>query len=192
MAGDGSDTNPYRLGDIEPSNAVVNIIGPAAGTPLGSAIHLAIDSVNVTGGAAQINITNVPPGLADIQAAPPPTANTAMVLNIATTMTLSGQAITNVSAPGDPPPHFTVINIMGTGTALTMGGNTQLSALINIPNGDAVIGGGGASGAFYGSIMAQHVTLNGGGAVHYDVSSKTLSGSLSGAKILMSYTPLKF
>ena len=137
LAGDGSDTNPYRLGDMEPSNAVVNIIGPAAGTPLGSAIHVAIDIVSVSGGAGLINITNVPPGLADIKAAPPPTANTALVLDIATTMSLSGQAITNVSAPGNPPPEFTVINIMGTGTALSMGGNSQLSALINIPNGDA-------------------------------------------------------
>ena len=192
LAGDGSDTDPCRLGDMEPDNAVVNIIGPAAGTPLGSAVHVAIDIVSVSGGNGLINITNVPPGLADIKAAPPPTANTALVLDIATTMTLSGQAITNVSAPGNPPPEFTVINIMGTGTALSMGGNSQLSALINIPNGDAVIGGGGASGAFYGSIMAQNVTLNGGVAVHYDLSAKTLSGSLSGAKVLMSHTRPKF
>ena len=192
LAGDGSDTNPYLLGDMEPSNAVVNIIGPAAGTPLGSAIHVAIDMVDVGGGAGQLNITNVPPGLVDIQATPPPTANTALVLDVATTMTLSGQAISNVSAPGNPPPEFTVINIMGTGTALTMGGNTQLSALINIPNGDAVLGGGGSSGAFYGSIMAQNVTSNGGVAIHYDLSAKALSGSLSGAKILMSYTRPKF
>ena len=113
-------------------------------------------------------------------------------MDIATSMTLGGQAITNVSAPGDPPPEFTVINIMGTGTALILGGNAQLSALVNIPNGDAVIGGGGSSGAFYGSIMAQNVTSNGGVAIHYDLSANMLSGSLSGAKILISYSRPRF
>ena len=113
-------------------------------------------------------------------------------MDIATSMTLGGQAITNVSAPGDPPPEFTVINIMGTGTALILGGNAQLSALVNIPNGDAVIGGGGSSGAFYGSIMAQNVTSNGSVAIHYDLSANMLSGSLSGAKILISYSRPRF
>ena len=192
LTGDGSSTDPYRLGDMEPSNAKVNIVGPPAGTTLANAIHIAIDSVDVGGGGGQINITNVVPSGASIDDAPPPTANTALVLDIATTMTLSGQAISNVSAPGSPPPEFTVINIMGTGTALSMGGNAQLSALINIPNGDAVLGGGGSSGAFYGSIMAQNVTSNGGVAIHYDLSAKMLSGSLSGAKILMSYTRPRF
>ena len=192
LTGDGSSTDPYRLGDMVPNNAIVNIVGPPAGTTLANSIHIAIDSVDVSGGGGQVNITNVVPSGAVINDAPPPTANTAVVLDIATSMTLSGQAITNVSAPGSPPPEFTVINIMGTGTALTMGGNAQLSALINIPNGDAVIGGGGSSGAFYGSIMAQDVTLNGGVAIHYDLSAKMLSGSLSGAKILMSYTRPRF
>ena len=192
LTGDGSSTDPYRLGDMEPSNAIVNIVGPPAGTTLANSIHIAIDSVTVGGGGGQLNITNVVPSGATINDAPPPTANTAVVLDIATSMTLGGQAITNVAAPGDPPPEFTIINIMGTGTALTMGGNTQLSALVNIPNGDAVIGGGGSSGAFYGSIMAQNVTSNGGVAIHYDLSAKMLSGSLSGAKILMSYTRPRF
>ena len=154
------------------------------------ALHVAIDSVSVTGGGGMINITNVAPGLADINDAPTLTANTALVLDIATSMTLEGQAISNVSAPGSPPPEFTVINIMGTGTALSMGGNAQLSALVNVPNGDAVVGG--SNGAFYGSIMAQNVTTNGGVAIHYDVSLKTLSGTLSGAKILISYTRPRF
>ena len=127
------------------------------------ALHVAIDSVSVTGGGGMINITNVAPGLADINDAPTLTANTALVLDIATSMTLEGQAISNVSAPGSPPPEFTVINIMGTGTALSMGGNAQLSALVNVPNGDAVVGG--SNGAFYGSIMAQNVTTNGGVAI---------------------------
>ena len=192
LAGDGSSTDPYRLGDVEPSNAIVNIVGPPGGTTLANSIHIAIDSVNVSGGGGQLNITNVVPSGAVINDAPAPTANTAVVLDVATSMTLGGQAITNVSAPGNPPPEFTVINIMGTGTALTMGGNSQLSALINIPNGDAVIGGGGSSGAFYGSIMAQSVTNNGGVAIHYDLSAKMLSGSLSGAKVLMSHTRPKF
>ena len=47
-------------------------------------------------------MTNVAPGLASITDAPPPTADTALVLDSATTMSLSGQAITNVSAPGNP------------------------------------------------------------------------------------------
>ena len=192
LAGDGSGTTPYLLGDMVVDNAVVNLVGPLAGTPLTGALHVAIDSVSVTGGGGMINITNVAPGLADINDAPTLTANTALVLDIATSMTLEGQVISNVSAPGSPPPEFTVINIMGTGTALSMGGNAQLSALVNVPNGDAVVGGGGSNGAFYGSIMAQNVTTNGGVAIHYDVSLKTLSGTLSGAKILMSYTRPKF
>ncbi len=40
--------------------------------------------------------------------------------------------------------------------------------------------------------MARNVTSQGGVAVHYDLSARRLSGSLSGAKVLMSYTRPKF
>ena len=40
--------------------------------------------------------------------------------------------------------------------------------------------------------MAPNVTSNGGVAIHYDVSAKMLSGSLSGARILMSHTRPRF
>ncbi len=155
-------------------------------------LSAAINSLTVgPGGNSQFNITNVVPDPTTVNAAPTITAPVALTINLAKTLSLAGQAITNVQGPGDPPPEFLVLNIHNmedVDPAFTLMGNAAVSALINV-NGNADIGGGGSSGALYGSIIADEITASGGVAIHFDQAAKVLSGELTSTRILSYHRP---
>lgn len=203
LSGEGTSSNPYILGDITVGNkGNINIIAPA-GNP-GSAVVIAADSINIgsngviltatappttTAGSYDPNPYNAPTNL------PQPTASNApaFVIDVANSVTMGGQSLMNYNStnPGQPPPDYLLMNIQGSGNALTMTGQAQLNALVTIPNGSATLGGSGASGAFFGSILAQNVTDKGNYAVHYDVASKNTSGEEFASQVMSVTRPMQ-
>jgi hypothetical protein len=198
LSGSGTSVDPYRLGDVTANSAnpgTINIIGPV--TPVSNPIYIAANSITVgTNGA--INTTyQAPdePGSGPIASTPsysptppsPTSANaTAFVFDVRNSIDLTGQANLNYnpSSPGVPSPDYLRMNVMGTGTAVSLSGQAQLSAMINAPNGDASLGGAGSSGTFFGAILANNINDHGGYPVHYDLNSRTVSGQLFTAQIV--------
>ncbi len=191
ISGAGTGTSPYLLGDVtltSSGNQTLNFVGPNLSVA-GGAVVVAMDSID-SGNKSTINSSNVgpsfPSGGAAMNYTPSPspplsdTAAPAFAMDVFTTVSLGGQTNLNYnsSTPGIPSPMFLTVNIMGTGTALTMKGQAQLDGTINIPNGDASLGGSGASGAMFGSILAQNIIDSGNYPVHYDISARNLSGQL--------------
>ncbi len=86
-------------------------------------------------------------------------------------VTISGGGILN---SGDPPN----LRLFNTGVAakksnsITLGGNAAFSGAVYAPGCDLVINGGGTEGAFYGSAVANTITINGDVALHYDEALK--------------------
>ena len=192
VAGAGTAADPFILGDVISSTIPVNIVGPAAGNASTNSINIAINSLTVTpSGSSQLNITNVVPDPTVVGDAPTTTAPVSLTLNVAKTVSLAGQAITNVQGPGDPPPDSLVLNVHNmedADPAFRLQGNAAISALINV-NGNANIGGGGSSGALYGSIIADEITASGGVAIHFDQAAKVLSGDMTSTRILSYHRP---
>ncbi len=197
VSGSGTAADPYRLGDIEAGGGggtagSINLIGPSGS--LANPIYVAMNSIDI----GQNGIVNTsyaapsyPPAADDTfdPNSPAPTVATAtpFVLDIANDLSIVGGEANmnfNPATPGIPSPAYLVVNIQGTGTALSLKGQAQLSGMINAPNGDAELGGSGASGAFFGSILAKEITDGGNYPVHYDLATKTVSGQLFQAQIL--------
>lgn len=205
LSGTGTSSAPYILGNIEAGNGSggnsgnINIVAPA-GTP-GSAIYVAANSVNVGNNGFIVTATGAPPtptsGSFDPNAAHafPPTATNApaLILDVATTFSMGGQSALNYNTtnPGVPPPDYLLINVDGTGNALSLSGQAELNALVTVPNGNATLAGSGAGGTFFGSILAQSVTDSGNYAVHYDVSSKTASGQMFASQVMSTTRPMQ-
>jgi hypothetical protein len=74
-----------------------------------------------------------------------------------------------------------IINVYNSGNnsggSVTMSGQANLTAVVTAL-GDATLGGGGSSGAFYGSLLAGSITDGGTYSVHYDQSLQVVSGKL--------------
>ena len=197
ISGSGTSTDPYRLGNVAAGGGggtpgSINLIGPSGS--LASPIYVAANSIAIgqngiintsyaapTYPAAASNTFN-PNSLA-------PTAATAtpLVLDIKNDLSIVGGTANmnyNASTPGIPSPSYLTINIQGTGTALSLKGQAQLNGMINVPNGDATLGGSGASGAFFGAILAKNVTDGGNYPVHYDLAMQKVSGQMFQAQIL--------
>ena len=103
-----------------------------------------------------------------------------VVLNIQGTsscgLSLKGNGISNGIASSVPPDQL-VINYAGT-NPVAVGGNAAVSGLLNAPNADVTLGGGGNLGYWVGAIQAQNVTLQGGYPIHYDVNLGRVGGNL--------------
>ena len=119
---------------------------------------------------------------------PVPTSATAapFVIHVRNAVDLGGTSSMNYnpSTPGIPSPSYLMMNVLGSGAALTLSGQAQLSATINVPNGTASLGGSGSSGALFGSILAKNIDDHGNYPVHYDISAKTLSGQMFTAQVV--------
>ncbi len=199
VSGTGSGTSPYLLGDVTANsggagNQTINFISPNLSVT-GTAPVVAMNSINV-GNKGIINTSNVGPTYPTDSTAmnytptpSPPltdTAAPAFVMDVYTSVNLGGQANLNYnpSTPGVPSPLYLTMNIEGTGTALSMTGQAQLDGTINIPNGNASLGGSGASGAMFGSILANNITDGGNYPVHYDISARSISGQLFTSQVV--------
>ena len=103
-----------------------------------------------------------------------------VVLNIQGTsscgLSLKGNGISNGIASSVPPDQL-VINYAGT-NPVAVGGNAAVSGLLNAPNADVTLGGGGNLGYWVGAIQAENVTLQGGYPIHYDVNLGRVGGNL--------------
>jgi Tfp pilus assembly protein PilX len=172
LTGSGTETNPFRLpGFSLGNNSNLCISGGDAGSPL------FCDLQNINEGNANITIVNAsnPPS------ACPPTGGYNQfgnaVLNIYQTLSIGGQGVTQYGAP----PSSLIINVYNSGNnsggSVTMSGQANLTAVVTAL-GDATLGGGGSSGAFYGSLLAGSITDGGTYSVHYDQSLQVVSGKL--------------
>ncbi len=198
LSGSGTSVDPYRLGDVAANSSnpgTINIIGPV--TPVSNPIYIAANSITVGTNGALNTTYQAPaePGSGSMGSTPsysptppsPTSANaTAFVFDVRNSIDMTGQANMNYnpSTPGVPSPDFLRMNVMGTGTAVSLSGQAQLSAMINAPNGDASLGGAGSSGTFFGAILANNINDHGGYPVHYDLNSRTVSGQLFTAQIV--------
>jgi hypothetical protein len=203
VSGAGTGTSPYLLGNLATGTSgnkgTINIVGPNLSVA-GSAAVVAMNSIAI-GGQGTLNTSNVGPsfpavgGTFNPNPVPSPvlsnTAAPAFVMDVFSTVNLGGQANLNVNplTPGVPSPMFLTLNIEGTGTALSMTGQALIDGTINIPNGDASLGGSGASGALYGSILAQNISDGGNYPVHYDIAAKNLSGQVFTTQVVSSTRP---
>lgn len=151
----GSTAKPLEMGSITMNNSssVVRLIGgPDALHP----VSYDIGSLNITGGQIQVS------GY--------------VILNIKTSLTISGNGITN-GVSTSIPPMAVQINYAGT-NPVTLGGNGALCAVVNAPNADVTLQGGGAGGYMIGAIQANNITDGGGFPVHYDTQLSMVGGAL--------------
>jgi len=198
LSGSGTATDPYRLGDVTADSSnkgTINIIGPSGS--MASPIFIAANSITVgTGGV--INTTyqapsepgsgpqGSTPAFSDTPPAPTSATATPFVFDVKGSINMGGTSNMNYnsSTPGVPSPDYLTMNVMGTGTAVSLSGQAQFSAVINAPNGDASLGGSGSSGTFFGSILANNINDHGNYPLHYDLSMRTISGQMFTAQVV--------
>ena len=154
----GTAAHPFEIGSIGISGNGTTIAflgGPDILHP----VYYDIDSISESG-KSQINVSGY------------------VVLNIQTSMSITGNGVTNgISGTVNIPPEAVQINYTGT-AGVSLGGNGAVSALVNAPNATVSLGGGGSKGYMVGAINANNVTVQGGYPVHYDIQLNRLSGSL--------------
>jgi Tfp pilus assembly protein PilV len=151
----GTAAHPYEINSITMSGSspVLNLVGgPDALHP----VYYDIATLDETQG--NINVSGY------------------VVLNVQTTLKIAGNGISNGVASSIPP-MAVQINYAGTNT-VTLQGNGALCAVVNAPNAEVDLGGGGSGGYMIGSIQADKIVDNGGFPVHYDVSLNQVSGTL--------------
>jgi len=81
-------------------------------------------------------------------------------------MSLTGNGINN----GGGTANQMLINYAGT-DSIDLGGNGQSTAVIDAPNSNLSLQGGGNSGQWFGSIVASTITITGNMMFHYDTAS---------------------
>lgn len=111
-----------------------------------------------------------------------------VVINIKSSLSISGLGITNGVASSIPP-QAVVINYAGT-NSVSISGNGAISALLNAPDATVSLGGGGSGGYFVGAIQANNVSVQGGYPVHYDVQLSH-SGGTMGVMVTSAYSRKK-
>ncbi|PYV18300.1 MAG: hypothetical protein DMG21_05415 [Acidobacteria bacterium] len=163
----GSAANPFEIGSlsINGSSPVVEFVGsqdPA------NPIYYDIDSLSEQTGDIYVS------GY--------------VVLNIQSGLSITGNGTSN-GISGDIPPEYLVINYAGTSTA-SIGGNGAISAVLNAPNAEVDLGGGGHLGYFVGAIQANSVNDMGGYPVHYDLQLGRMGGTM-GAPTTTAYSRQK-
>jgi len=188
LSGSGTSTDPYRLGDVAvgstSNTGTVNIISPT--NPPTNPVYVAMNNISISNNGI-INTSYAAPatpatGTFDPNS-PLPTAATAtsFVFDVRNAVDIGGGTANlnyNSASPGVPSPVYMTLNVMGTGNALNLSGQAQLSGTVNVPNGDADLGGSGASGTFFGSIIANNIRDHGNYPIHYDLAARNTSGQI--------------
>jgi Tfp pilus assembly protein PilX len=176
---DGTTAHPYEIGSISmsgggtgPNAPVLNLVGgPDAFHP----VVYDIASFNQNQGSIVIS------GY--------------VVLNIQSSFSIGGQglasALTCAHTPcSNVPPAAVQVNAACTGGCISLGGNGAVSMLVNAPNADVTLGGGGSGGYFIGGIQANNISVQGGYPVHYDVQLNRAGGTV-GTMVASGYTRKK-
>jgi len=161
----GSAANPYLISSGSLTGGTITLTG---GASLTSPVYYDIDTLSVSG-TASVTIVGF------------------VVLNVRSSLTLTGQGIVN---PLTVQPTALQINVACSGACVHIGGNGGSSAIVSAPLASVQLGGGGSSGYFVGSIAAANVTDNGHYAVHYDLQLNRLKGTL-GQMVVSSYSRIR-
>lgn len=111
-----------------------------------------------------------------------------VVLNVKTSFGIGGNGISNGIATSIPP-ECVQISYAGT-NGVSINGNGAISAVINAPNADVSLGGGGSAGYMIGSIQAKNVSVQGGYPVHYDINLSRVGGTM-GVPVTTAYNRKK-
>lgn len=103
-----------------------------------------------------------------------------LIVYTAGEIAIAGNGVTNggtTNATAGPPINF---QIWGTKTSptqpISIKGNGVLSGIIYAPFASVSLNGGGSSGSVLGSIVANDITVTGGGNFHYDESLANFGG----------------
>jgi len=160
----GSASNPYLISGVSLSGGSLTLTGGASPS---SSVYYDIDSVTES-------------GLANL------VTNGYVVLNVRSSLSINGQGVAN---PLTTSPEALQINYGGT-SAVTLGGNGGISAIISAPNATVNLGGGGSKGYLVGAVQAANISDQGGYPVHYDLQLGRAEGTLS-PMIITSYTRIK-
>jgi Tfp pilus assembly protein PilX len=111
-----------------------------------------------------------------------------VVLNVKTGFSMGGNGISN-GITSSIPPECVQINYAGT-DAITINGNGAVSAVINAPDAEVKLGGGGSGGYMVGAIQAKDVNVLGGYPVHYDIQLSKVGGVM-GVPVTTAYNRKK-
>lgn len=118
-----------------------------------------------------------------------------VILNIQSSLSIGGQglasALTCAKTPcSNVPPAAVQVNASCSGGCVSIGGNGAVSMLVNAPNADVTLGGGGSSGYFIGGVQANNISVQGGYPVHYDVQMNRAGGTV-GTMVASGYSRRK-
>jgi len=166
---DGSSTKPYLISSVSLS-AGGTTLTLTGGTDYEHPIYYDVDTLSESGTAA-ITITGF------------------VVLNVKTSLSITGQGITN-AMNSNQPPEALQINTACSGSCVSLGGDGGMSAIVTAPNATVSLGGGGSKGYMVGAVRAANVSDQGGYPVHYDLQLNRLEGVL-GQTVISSYTRVK-
>ena len=157
---DGTSSHPYEISSISMSGGGGGGNAPALELVGGSSpldpVYYDIDSLSETQG--RINVSGY------------------VVINIKSNFSIGGLGISN-GVSSSIPPESVVINYAGT-NSVSISGNGAVSALLNAPNANVILGGGGSGGYFVGAVQANNVSVQGGYPVHYDVQLSQAGGTM--------------
>jgi Tfp pilus assembly protein PilX len=168
----GSYTNPYEISSISMTGGgkagsapVLRLIG---GPDPFNPVYYNIDDLSQNQGSIEVS------GY--------------VVLNVKSGLTISGNGISNGIASSIPP-ECVMINYAGTNAA-TINGNGAVSAVINAPDADVNLGGGGSAGYMIGSVQAKNINVLGGYPIHYDINLSRVGGVM-GVPVTTAYNRKK-
>jgi hypothetical protein len=165
----GTAANPYLITDVSLSGSGTTLTlfgGPDYAHP----VYYDLSTINESGTGA-ITISGY------------------VVLNVKTSVSITGQGITN-AMNSNQPPEALQINTACSGSCVSMGGNGGMSAIVTAPNATVTVGGGGSKGYMVGAIRSANVSVMGGYPVHYDLQLNRLQGVM-GQTVISSYTRIK-
>ncbi len=165
----GSASNPYDISSLTLSGNSSTFLDLVGSSSAQNPVYYDIGSLSESGNAT-IAISGY------------------VVLNIQSSLSITGNGITNGIGAAIPPAWLT-INYAGT-NGVSIGGNGAVTAVLNAPNATVTLGGGGSSGYFIGSVQANNVVDQGGYPIHYDIQLSRVGGTL-GQTLITAYSRKK-
>ncbi len=159
----GTMANPYLISSISITGGT-NTVSLVGGQDVFHPVYYDIDTLTESGNTNLLQACGY------------------IVLNVQTTLQITGQGATNTGFNNAP--ETTVINYAG--TTASIGGNGSVSAVIIAPNATVTLKGGGSGGYMLGAVMANNVQMSGGFPLHYDIQLMDAGGTL-GKIVTISY-----
>jgi Tfp pilus assembly protein PilX len=176
---DGTVAHPYEIGDISMTGGGAGVTAPVLNLIGGpDAFHPVVYNL---GSFSQNQGSILISGY--------------VVLNIKSSLSIGGQGLASaISCSQTPcsnvPPAAVQVNVACSGGCVNIGGNGAVSMVVNAPNADVNLGGGGSGGYFIGGIQANNIIVQGGYPVHYDVQLNRAGGTV-GTMVTSGYSRRK-